>query len=373
MSLMVIDRRQFIVGSSLSMASALWPLPASDAFAADQKTLLIAACRRADGGFSLLVLTPDGEIIRSIPLNGRGHDVALYRPTGDVVAFARRPGRFALAFNLQNATAPTVFTPPSDRHFYGHGTFSLDGRLLFATENDFDNARGLIGIYDASDKFARIGEFESHGLGPHDMLLLEDGKTLVVANGGIETHPESGRTKLNVTTMKPSLCFIDAATGDLMTRHTLPQDNHQLSIRHLTANQNGDVWFGGQWEGRRNAAPGLVGTAGVDKPLSLLDGAQDVSAQLRVYIGSVALSGDGRWLAASAPRAGKIVYFDINSPGTWRQTQIKDASGIAALKDTGFVVSSGDGLLCHAGAETGLEKTHAVNGIAFDNHVRVFA
>ena len=49
-----------------------------------------------------------------------------------------------------------------------------------------------------SADFARVGEFPTHGVGPHELLLLGDGRTLAVANGGIETHPDFGRAKLNI-------------------------------------------------------------------------------------------------------------------------------------------------------------------------------
>ena len=44
--------------------------------------------------------------------------------------------------------------------------------MLYATENDFEGARGMIGIYDVTARFKRIGEFPSHGLGPHDLAFL---------------------------------------------------------------------------------------------------------------------------------------------------------------------------------------------------------
>ncbi len=97
------------------------------------------------------------------------------------------------------------------RHFFGHGVFSPDGALLYATENDFDNAAGMVGIYDARSGFARIGEFPTHGVGPHELLLLGDGRTIAIANGGIETHPDFGRAKLNLPTMKPSFVLVDRA------------------------------------------------------------------------------------------------------------------------------------------------------------------
>lgn len=372
MSLMAINRRHFLLGSALGLTEALWSRAASPAFAQHQDRLLITACRRADGGFAFVVLTPGGDIVRTIPIQGRGHDVALHSATGGIVAFARRPGRFAVSFNLKSAANPILFAPPVDRHFYGHGTFSHDGRLLYASENDFDNARGVIGIYDATAKFSRLGEFESFGVGPHDMVLLGDGKTLVVANGGIETHPESGRTKLNLSTMAPSLCFVDVTNGDLIARHTLAKEHRLLSLRHLTASADGEVWFGGQWQGEGQSSPVLVGSVQQDQPVRLLEGAETPSSSLRGYIGSVALSSDGRWLAASAPRASKIMYFDTQKPGVWRQTTIKDASGVAPTGNGEFVVSSGTGQWYNSAFQAGVEANKTVGGIAFDNHLQIY-
>ena len=82
----------------------------------------------------------------------------------------------------------------------------------------------MIGVYDATDGFRRIGEFPTHGVGPHELLLLDDGRTLAIANGGIETHPDFGRAKLNIATMKPSFVFVDRITGDLIEKHELPPD-----------------------------------------------------------------------------------------------------------------------------------------------------
>src|SRR5438552_1061500 len=78
-----------------------------------------------------------------------------------------------------------------------HGAFSADGSLLYATENDNLTGSGLIGIYDATAGYRRLGEMSSRGIGPHDLALMPDGMTLAVANGGLRTLPESGREVLN--------------------------------------------------------------------------------------------------------------------------------------------------------------------------------
>jgi len=50
------------------------------------------------------------------------------------------------------------------------------------------------------------------------MILLPDGKTFAIANGGIETHPDYGRAELNLEGMDPSLSFVDSRDGQLVGR-----------------------------------------------------------------------------------------------------------------------------------------------------------
>ena len=138
--------------------------------------------------------------------------------------------------------------------------FSPDGKLLYATENDFDNAAGMIGIYDASDRFRRIGEFPTHGDGPaRSASCLPTARTLAIANGGIETHPDFGRAEAQHRHDEAILVFVDRLTGDLIEKHELAPALHQLSIRHMDARRRRDVWFGCQYRGPPETGPPLVG------------------------------------------------------------------------------------------------------------------
>ena len=130
--------------------------------------------------------------------------------------FARRPGTFAAVFEPTTGLVVRRFDTPPERHFYGHGVFEPTGRVLVATENDTSRGQGVLGLYDAADGYRRIGELPAHGIGPHDIALLPDGRTLAVANGGILTLPESGRDKLNLDSMRPSLNRIELASGRLL-------------------------------------------------------------------------------------------------------------------------------------------------------------
>lgn len=361
---MGIDRRTLLLGSAIVLCAR------SRAFAGvagDTDAALVSACRRADGRYAVVLLTLDGRVVREIGLSDRGHDIAVDRPRGRAVAFSRRPGAFAVAFATHGEDDPVVLAARDDRNFSGHGVFSADGRLLYATENDADTGAGLIGIYDASGRYERVGEMATHGIDPHEVILSGDGKTLVVANGGIEM---SGREKLNIAAMQPSLVFLDVASGELKALHRLPPELNQLSIRHIAADDHGLVWFGGQWEGGLTAAPELIGRAGVDSALRLISPARPLGTALKGYIGSVTLSGDRRVLAAAAPRAGRTLYVDTEQGRIVGETVLADGCGVAGVGQHDFVLSSGHGDLVRE--EPGHPPTSSarLDGTEFDNHLR---
>lgn len=362
-----LTRRSLLTNSLVVLAL---PTASKLAFAADEQSTFASAVRYGDGRYGVVLLSADGRILRDVPLSARGHDIAIHLQSGRAVAFARRPGTFAVAFETRSQHPPRVFTSATGYHFFGHGAFSADGRLLYAAENDIAAGAGVIAIYDVSLGYKKIGMHQSYGVGPHEIIMLADGRTLAVANGGLDTVPDAARENLNVSDMQPSLAFVDCETGALIARHDLRDEARQLSIRHLASDRRGRIWFGGQWEGDPGAASALIGSAGIDTQLSFAEMPAADIANLKDYIGSVAISGDGRILAASAPKAGRIVYVDTLTSHIVASTQFRDACGIAAVSDEVFAETSGFGVFRHANLGDVLADKHQLQDVAFDNHLR---
>ncbi len=342
--------------------------PALPPRSSGSEALILAPARRADDSFAVMVFSERYELIREIALPARGHDLAVHRPSGRAVAFARRPGTFAVAFDVHGRTAPQVFLAQADRHFFGHGAYSADGKLLFATENDFDAGQGVIGVYDATGRYRRIGEFPTRGAGTHEAILMPDGKTLAIANGGIETHPDYGRDMLNLPTMDPSLAFVDL-DGHLVAQHRLPEDFHQLSIRHMAVGADGKVWFGTQWQGDPLETPSLVGRASLEGGMQLVPTPEPELNAMRRYIGAMAASRDGTIICASAPRGGYVCYWSAETGRYVGRTAIADSSGVTGAGAKSFLASNGEGLILEAGIDRAKEAVHEP-GVAFDNHLR---
>jgi hypothetical protein len=336
----LIDRRHFLRAAGVGFAAVMAPSAWARTLAAD--AVFATAFVKRDGSFGAAVLSEAGKVLHAIDLPGRGHDVTFDPVSRRSVVFARQPGTFAAVFDHTGRTPPLTIASITGRHFFGHGVFSADGALLYATENDFDNAAGMIGVYDARAQFARKGEFPSYGIGPHELLLLGDGRTIAVANGGIETHPDYGRAELNIATMKPSYVLIDRITGDLVEKHELPEALHQLSIRHMDADPSGAVWFGCQYRGPGTDRPLLVGRAERGKDLQLLDMPADVLSGFRNYIGSVASNPLAGTVAVSSPEGNSLVVIDAASSRVLSASALAEVCGLAPDGE-GFMATTGAG------------------------------
>jgi len=339
--------------------------------AEDGVPLFASAYQKANGDYGVGIVDDLGQTLAQISLPGRGHGIAVSPDNSRFVAFARRPGTFAVAVRPFEDVEPELITSEPGRHFYGHGTFSEDGRLLYAVENDFDTARGVVGVYDMSGNGTRrIGEIETNGIGPHDVLLSPDGRALIVANGGIKTHPDKGREKLNLDTMAPSVAFIDRENGDILAQHALDASLHQLSLRHMALDAEGRAWVGGQFEGALSEKPPLVGVFSRDAAPKLTAIPDTVASGLQNYIGSVTANASGDVIATSAPRGGQTLFWEASSGLFLGAQTIPDGCGVAPIDQGSFLISDGNGALSLVSdPEAPAEILARPPGISWDNHM----
>lgn len=354
---MQTGRRAFITGL---LATGLVPKPTwADAGAPSY----LSAAALPDGTFVLCGIDNALNMTFQLPLPDRGHAAAAHPKRPQAVAFARRPGTFALVIDCVTGQQKAMLEAPSGRHFYGHGVFSQDGNLLFTTENDFEAGRGVIGLWDVAAGYARAGEWDSGGIGPHEIKRLPGSDTLVVANGGIDTHPDSGRTKLNIATMRPNLTYV--AQGVILESKELPPHMHKNSIRHLAVASDGRVAFGMQWQGD-GPVETLVGIHALGGQFSLMKAAQDRLRDMQGYVGSIALSHDARTIVVTSPRGGIVQSYDVQTNLLRHSRPARDACGVAPSPD-GFMVTAGTGDIAVQG-EIGISRS-VTKPVRWDNHL----
>ena len=323
--------------------------------------------------FGVVGIDADRQIVWQTTMPERVHDIvvqpifdrqnlsATTKQTRDVVVMGRRPSERFWVLDTATGQVKFAIKASTHRHFYGHACYSLDGKLLYVTENDTISLDGKIGIYDAHDDYKKLAEYDSHGIGPHELIMHPDGETLVIANGGIKTE-QASREELNLDTMRSSLAYLNRHTGDLLEQIT-PEHN-QMSVRHLAMHDDGTVMIGIQFQGEKHINVPLV--------LTHKRGESDFKAlmmpnnqwqRFHQYIASVAVDSERNLLCVTTPIGGCAAIYDLNTRTLIDDVSLPDCAGAAVLANqhvdkagdnnanvkadahSGFIVSDGQGQL----------------------------
>lgn len=367
------SRRQLFL---LGVGAVLWPHARADR-ASD--TLLAAWQQRDEQHIGLLsVGDAQWSVQRSLVVPTRAHGLWA-EAGGSVLAVARRPGDWLLRW--QPVTGHTQWHwIGEDRRFNGHVIARGDGAALWTTETDLDTAQGRLGVREARS-LEKTAEWSTHGMDPHQLLALPQAVgglpagTLMVANGGIPTLPETGRSKRALGRMDSSLVALHPDTGALLGQWQL--EDPYLSIRHLAFDPvSGTLGIALQAEHppghpdpqARAAAP----------VLALWDGrtlrACERQPPLAGYGGDICAlpTAAGGGFAVSCPRANRVALF--NARAVWqRSVAHTEACALAATPTQWWLAGTqGQAGLLH-GAQPGAVPGHtrfAERGPApqLDNH-----
>ncbi|OSM07137.1 DUF1513 domain-containing protein [Magnetofaba australis] len=360
------DTLRGLGGAALLLATPRLALADADNAA---KALNVACQQRGRDQFELVALDGAGAPLWSTPLPGRGHGVAL-RPQGDLIALtARRPGSWLWVVDVHSGQTRHQIEAPSGRHFYGHGCFNADGTRYFATENEIQSGQGYVAIYAADAGFKRLGAFPVGGIGPHEILLDAPRQELVVAIGGILTHPDRGRDKLNLDSMRPALARF-SLDGVARSRVEPPARWSQLSIRHIALAPNGTTVMAMQYQGPKDQEPPLWGVADAEG-MRLYHGPAGIARRLRHYMGSAVVDGSGAYAAITAPRANTATFWRLADGALVGELAMADVCGAAALEGAGrFVLTGGGGWAVETDVTGRVSRRWRPHGNgAWDNHL----
>lgn len=333
-----MDRRDVLTGLAAAGACAALGVPTVRAAATGR---FLGSRVNGDGNAFATAFDAAGRVSIDVALPARGHGMAVRPDSGEVVVMARRPGSFGVVLDAAGGHRGTFHTA-AGRWFNGHGVFAGPSTLL-ASETVLGSGDGVIGVYAAADGYRRIGEFPSGGLEPHDVALLGDGRTLVIANGGLRRDPDRPRIKTNIATMTPNLAYLDATTGRLLEIVEPPPAWHKLGTRHLATAPDGTVAVAMQYDGAAADTVPLVAlhSRGASE-LTFLHLPTAAQRGMRHYAGDIAFDATGRMLGVTSPPGSRAVFWDRDD-GFVAAARVADVCGISGYGDGGFVLSSGLG------------------------------
>jgi hypothetical protein len=360
-----LRRREWLALAATAAATSALPLHAANA----ARPGLLTAWTSGDDNQAWAGIWQLGSNPRGVALPKRAHEVlmqhsALGQPT-HALAVSRRPGEYLLRFDTRTARAVRWFEIEDDRVLCGHASYALDGSALYTTETNTDTGAGMVAVRDPLSLEKRA-EFPSGGLDPH-MVLVEPDGSLLVANGGLLSLPETGRTKLNIGRMDSSIARLDAHTGAL--RQAWRVDDPYLSLRHLARAADGTVAVAMQAEHTdpqaRRSAP----------LLALLDGSGLRSVPLPPALALGGYAGDVAYVPGSGPQAADRFVISATRAGqlAWWSAQ-GEAPSQQPLPEAGALATLGADWLASGaqGDVRGMQDHHALerhlDNVRWDNH-----
>lgn len=336
------------------------------------RPLFLSAASDREGGHWLAAINRTGELKFRARLPARGHDPFVSPDGALALVPARRPGNWMSVLDGRDGARLDVIHAARGRHFYGHGAFSADGERLYTTENDFASGRGVI-VSRSARTLNVIGEFPSGGVGPHQLKIL-DNELIAVANGGIRTHPDQPRRKLNVDAMRPNLSLVDTRSGEIVDQAVPP--DAKSSIRHMDVMAGGDIVLGLQYEGSPTDDAALVLRYGFSSgKLTALPVPLAIQRRMKQYTASVCVDPASNHAMVTCPRGHLVTFWDLDGPGCVGTRRVRDVAGVALDQATGeFVATNGGGSVFRfdaASFQLRRAATRRFEGLRWDNHLAV--
>lgn len=325
----------------------------------------VGAVGLSDGRFAVSAIDRNGKPLWQSPVDTRCHSGCTRPGSSQVLFFERRPGWSFYVFDSENGTRTHRVEAAPGEHFVGHGVFSPDGRWLYATASQYEQGEGIVAVYDAHRDYQRVHTFELNGIGPHELTLHPDGETLVIGLGGILTHPDYDRIKLNLETMRPALILLNRHNGAIAGQFS--PAHHQQSSRHVSVSANGRIYVAYQYQGPLYEAPALIARLEGGK-LREIRFDEDTQKALANYIASVIAHPENDLVAAASPVGGTAVVFNGRTGKLLARASIPDCAGIQALAGGDFLISSGRGKLVRLGRDNQPQDIAALP-VQWDHHL----
>ncbi|HEY9103520.1 DUF1513 domain-containing protein [Chitinimonas sp.] len=305
--------------------------------------------------FNLHQPHPSGITTRFLP-----HGIAMDPQDKLRLVLFEKIGPGACEVDLGGGTVTRPLPASAGHAFYGHGAFSPDGSLLYATETALNGLTGAITVRDGRS-LALLGAFPSYGHKPHDCQLIDDGRTMVVANAGAGSLGEAG-----------CLSYVDVQTGALLERVPVPND--RVNAGHFAIAGNGDVaLISAPTDGLGPAHNGGVALRHPKSPLMAASAAPHFKHQLKGETLSVAINTAGNLALTCTPDANLVCAWRLDTQQLVKAMPYSTPRGITLSADGNhFLISYGNNaavIAIHAETLAPVSKAYSEKSFLTGSHL----
>jgi uncharacterized protein len=215
------------------------------------------------------------------------------------------------------------------RHYYGHGVYSRDGAELFVVETDVDTHAGLLSVRETKG-YREVDVFPTYGDRPHDCVPIDDGKVLVITNGGGVLGSKS----------EPCVTYVDVASRKLLEKVCF--SDPKINAGHIGIGRDGALAV---VSAPRDGLPPETSAGGITlrmpkrKP-ERMRGPERVMAKIIGESLSVLIHEDT--VAVTNPFGGIVTFWSLKSKKLVGTHACENPRGIGLTRDhSAFVLSFG--------------------------------
>jgi hypothetical protein len=265
---------------------------------------------------------------RTIDMTFFGHGLAIHpkEPWRAVMFEKKGPG--ACEIDLRAGRVIRPLTTPGDRAFYGHGAYSSDGQLLYATENELPTRDGLVAVRDATT-LRELGRFPTYGKSPHDCRLIDEGRTLAITNGG-GTIDEAA---------PPSVTFVDVRSEKLEEKLTF--ETPRVNAGHLALTRGRDlVAISAPRDGLPKTALGGVTIRMGTGPFSTMSEPTSVIERMVGESLSLCIDDATGVVGVTNPDGNIVTFWDLRAKRFVKKLDLQAPRGLTQTLDGEYLVLS---------------------------------
>ncbi len=331
---MPLSRRRFLLMTSLMFVPLGMLNGCSQRTSVAEKNLIMGGGRFVDPGngkvrnvFSVVDL--DAGKTSLLDVDFLPHGIHLHPDQPNRLAVFEKKGPHACEIDLANLRITRVIKTDEKRHFYGHGSYSADNKLLYCTETYLDGYDGIIAVRD-SDTHEYLGEFPTYGKEPHECKLIDNGNVLVVTNGGGRMNDEPA-----------SVTYIDVKSEKLLDKVLLT--NPDLNTGHMAIGDDGSlVVVSAPRAGLDNSSLGGVSIRPSGESMQTIASPVDVTKRMKGEALSVVIHDKQRIAAVTHPDGDMVTFWQIDKRQLLHTIPLPRPRGVSISTDGKFFLISYD-------------------------------
>ena len=278
---------------------------------------------------------PEAQFMQQIGFLGHGFTPRIDKP--EVVLVTEKHGKGCCEIDLKQQKILRRVETVEGREFYGHSAFSPDGKLWYATEADIGDGSysGVLAVRDADSMELHTENFPTHGVAPHDCILIDDGKTLVITNGG---------GPVDATDEPASVAYVDVKTGE--AKRVLKFKSDKINAGHLAISSKGElVCVSAPRDGIPGTSEDWRGAISFYHPNTdkFVTADDPIREKMKSETLSVAFDETTRVVAATNPAGHIITFWDFDTGKLVKSlTDFKSPRGVSLTLDRKHFVVTHD-------------------------------